>query len=245
MPQMGLGKQAAISGLLQGLIGGFGQQRTRVLEQQRKGVEDRSKVMKDALKLAEEEYGKESPQASLYRQSLLNILTGHPPDPARLEFGAPPPVAQGTLEAQRARQMGWPTSAEKAQQQALEISRARAAGAAAGRPPTGPSAGTISRYYAARDKFQKEIDAANEKIDFMRSDWKLDPGELPRKRKDLDNWNRVHNQLTTAQASLDSLRQRAIEAGIDLTIGERATPEEMSKMTPEEILQEMLKATNP
>ena len=103
----------------------------------------------------------------------------------------------------------------------------------------GPSAGTIARFYSSRDKFQKEIDEATEKIDFMRSDWKLDLGELPRKRKDLDNWNRTNKQLSTAQASLDSLRQKATEVGVDLTIGERAfpTPEEVSGMSLEEIKQ--------
>lgn len=228
------------------LAGGLMNMSRRRDEAEKKGLEEQRKLQKEQLVLLEK-YRPNDPRIDVLVDSLLKI--GGMPTPARsplqqqeLGFrramGAPAPIPEGALEAQRARQMGWPTPAEKAQQQTLEISRARAAGTVAGKPPKGPSAGTISRYYAARDKFQKEVDAANEKIDFMRSDWKLDPGELPRKRKDLDNWNRVNNQLATAQASLDSLRQQAIGAGIDLTIGERTipTPEQVTNMTDDEIL---------
>ncbi len=78
MPQMGLGGQAAISGLLQGLIGGYGQQRQRSLEQEREGREDDIKNKESILKLIEADpnYGKDSPQASRIRQELIALRGG-------------------------------------------------------------------------------------------------------------------------------------------------------------------------
>ncbi len=72
MPQMGLGGQAAISGLLQGLIGGYGQQRTRALEQERKGVEDQRKLQKEQLALLEK-YRPNDPRIDVLVDSILKI----------------------------------------------------------------------------------------------------------------------------------------------------------------------------
>ncbi len=49
MPQIGLGGQAAMSGLLQGLIGGYGQQRQQSMERERKGQEDELKNLTTTL----------------------------------------------------------------------------------------------------------------------------------------------------------------------------------------------------
>ncbi len=116
----------------------------------------------------------------------------------------------------------------------------------------GPTASTTARYYSARDKFQKEIDEANERIESLRGRLKLAPGEKPvtpawpgkgKEQTDLDNWNKLEGQLDTATASLDSLHKRATEEGVDLTIGARAelpTPEEVSGMSEDEILQRLV-----
>ena len=114
----------------------------------------------------------------------------------------------------------------------------------------GPSAGTISRFYASRAGFQKEIDEATERIDLMRSRLKLAPGERPvtpawpskgKEQTDLDNWNMWEKRLDTATGSLDSLHQKAKKEGVDLTIGAPAlpTPEEVSGMSEDEILQRL------
>ena len=69
---MGLGGQAAMSGLLQGLIGGYGQQRQRSLEQERKGVEDQRKLQKEQLALLEK-YRPNDPRIDALVDSLLKI----------------------------------------------------------------------------------------------------------------------------------------------------------------------------
>ncbi len=78
MPQIGLGGQAAISGLLQGLIGGYGQQRQRAAEQEKEGVELDIKNKESILKLIEADpnYGKDSPQASRLRRELIGLRGG-------------------------------------------------------------------------------------------------------------------------------------------------------------------------
>lgn len=230
MPQMGLGKQAAISGLLQGLIGGYGQSQQRQLEQQKKGVEDQIKNTEKTLSLLEKHYPGD-PRIDPLVDTLIELRGGTPRrgltplQQQRSEFvrGIGPTVT-GYREAER---IGAPTG---------PIQPPPA--------PKAPTAGTIAYARRARDKFQKDIDEANSKIEAMRQRLKLAPGESPKtpaglgKRKeqtDLDNWNKVNRELATAKASLDSLKKASAGRGIDLEFG-APTPEQVSEMSIEEIL---------
>lgn len=257
MPQMGLGKQAAISGLLQGLIGGYGQSQQRRLEQERKGTEDQMKnltaVISDYKQWQELDPG--DPLRPLLEQKMTlayGHVPGQQPTPPERRVRPVKHTPLGDLEAKFARPMMQPRLAgetalrARPQMRADVIAGGRARMAPAVAKP--PTASTIAFARRTQEKYTKDIEEAETRIAKMQKDWKLAPGETPRtpggygrkgEQERLDEWNKWQRQLATAQASLDSLRKASAERGIDLEFGAPTlpTPEEVSGMSLEEIKQ--------
>ncbi len=228
MPQ----RPTAIQALLGGLATGAGQgldpynqyylqrQQQRQQEQETKARAEQRKPFEQNLKLAIDEFGKESVQASGYRQIIMEMNTGMP-------AGFDPTTgAQLTPLQQRASEFGrgiGPDFQRAQEQKALEAEQTKAREARA----EGPSAGTISMVRRGRDKFAEIINTSTTDIERMREMLNLAPGEKPtpertwfgfgaerKKQPALKQWDRLHGERERAQTSLDNLQQAAEKSGI-------------------------------
>ena len=260
---MGLGGQAAISGLLQGLIGGYGQSQQRRLEQERKGTEDQMKnltsVINDYKHWQELDPG--DPLRPLLEQKMTlayGHVPGQQPTPPERRVRPVKHTPLGDLEAKFARPMMQPRLAGEValrgrpQMRADVLAGAKARMAPAVAKP--PSASSISAARRELEKNQEAVIEATGRISKMRTDWKLAPGEVPGARWDiskkeekrrLDEWNKWNEMLTTAQDSVGKIQRWATEKGVTLKFGAPAlpTPEEVSGMSLEEIKQGLFPET--
>lgn len=101
-----------------------------------------------------------------------------------------------------------------------------------------PSGSDVAYARMRRRELQEDINEANNKIALMRQKWKLDPGETPKKKNDIANWNKAHLDLAMAQMSFDNLLKGSAERGIDLEFGAPALPPpgQLEGMSDEEVL---------
>ncbi len=236
MPQIGLGGQAAISGLLQGLIGGYGQQRQRSLEQERKGTEDQMKNLTSVIN--DYKHWQELDPSDPLRPLLEQKMT--------LAYGRVPGEFQTPLQRRR-RDYVKGIGPDVTGYREFEKIGAPTGPIQPPAPPKPPSASSISAARRELEKNQEAVIEATGRISKMRTDWKLAPGEVPGARWDiskkeekrrLDEWNKWNETLTAAQDSVSKIQRWATEKGVTLKFGAPTmpTPEEVSGMSDEEIL---------
>ena len=221
MPQMGLGGQAAISGLLQGLIGGYGQQRQRSLEQERKGVEDEMKnltsVIRDYKDYQELEPG--DPMRPLLEQKMTlayGHVPGQQPTPPERRVRPVSHTPLGDLEEKFARPMmqsrlsGETALRGRPQMRADVLAGARERMApAVTKPPTGlpsPGARLVKIYDTAKKRFG-ELNAELATLEFTQTEPRIILGKVLNQKtldEEQENIAAKEKQVATVKARMDS-----------------------------------------
>lgn len=119
-------------------------------------------------------------------------------------------------------------------------------------PEKAPTASEIGFARRQLKTFTEGIEEARGRVDFLAGELDLESGEVPsepggflgigggKKRELISNWNLERRNLTRLETSRDELLRESEARGIDLEFGalaELPSPEEVSKMAEEDILQ--------